>query len=113
MPEQPTYEARVRALEGFRYSVLGRVNALQTMLLSAWATLLKLHSDDPLTTAKDMQKQWLAAAKAPQRNFIGVDPAHLDAVSQEYEAALEDLTAEFVRMAGSIRPGTKGSSGRK
>lgn len=95
----PSLEDRVKALEGFRYAVLGQINAQQTLLLSAWSTLLKHHSDDPVATAEDMRRQWLQAADAPPRSFPGVDPAHLDAVSQEYRAALEELTEVFVQIA--------------
>ena len=78
----PSLEDRIRALEGFRYAMLGHFNAQQTLLLSAWQTLLKHHSDDPVATAEHMRRIWLQAADVPSHSFSRVDPAHLDAVSQ-------------------------------
>lgn len=98
----PSLEDRIKALEGFRHAMLGRVNAQQTLLLSAWSTLLKHHSDDPVATAEGMRRVWLQVADAPSRSFPGVDPAHLDAVSQEYRAAIEELTEELVRLARGL-----------
>lgn len=98
----PRQEDRIKALEEFRYAMLGRVNAQHVLLLSAWNTLLKHHSDDPVATAEDMRRLWLQGADAPSRPFPGVDPAHLDAVSQEYRAALEELTEELVRLARGL-----------
>lgn len=107
----PSLEDRIKALEGFRYATLGRVNALQILLLSAWTTLLKHHSDDPVAAAEDMRRRWLQAADVPSRPFPGVDPAHLDAVSQEYREALEELTEILVQIARGLAKdrGQKGS----
>lgn len=98
----PRLEDRIRALEGFRYAMLGRVNAQQTLLLAAWVTLLKHHSDDPLATAEDMRRKWLQVADAPPGPFPNVDPAHLEAVSQDYRQALEELTEGLIRVAHGL-----------
>lgn len=98
----PNLEDRVRALEGFRYAMLGQVNAHRTLLLSAWSTILKNHSDDPVATAEDMRRMWLKAADAPPQAFPGVDPAHLDAVSQEYRVVIEELAEKLVRIARGL-----------
>lgn len=97
----PSLEDRVRALEGFRYATLGRFTAQQTLLLSAWNTLLRHHSDDPVATAEDMRRIWLQGADAIAP-FPGVDPAHLDAVSQEYRKALEELTEHLIQIARGL-----------
>lgn len=105
-------ENRVKALEEFRYAMLGRVNAQHTLLLSAWSTLLRHHSDDPVAAAEDMRLVWLQAADAPSRHFPGADPAHLDAVSQEYRKALEELTEALVQIAHDLAK-DRGQKGNK
>ena|ERR1700674_2420823 len=95
-------EERIRALEGFRYTTLGRVNACQTLLLSAWELILKHHSDDPVGAVEKMRAQWLEAAETPSRYFPGADPVHLDAVSQEYLSAIDRLSAELLRIAQGL-----------
>ena len=89
-------EARLRALEGSRLAMLGRMNAYQTMLVDAWLNIILKQSEDPIVTAKDIGEIWLKAGDEP-RDFPGVDPAHLDAVSQEYGEAMEDLIAQLLQ----------------
>jgi hypothetical protein len=90
----------VRALEGFRYTMLGEANAVRTLLFAAWHTLLSDHSD-PIHAAQTMRDTWLASADHPPA-FPGVDPAHLDAVSQEYRTAIDRLTAELLQIAQGL-----------
>lgn len=46
MPEPLSLEERIRRLERFRYGMLGRVNALTTLLLSVWAEYLDTQPGD-------------------------------------------------------------------
>ena len=60
-----------------------------------------VNEEDPAETAKDMKKIWLSDWKKP-RKFPGVNPATVDAVSQEYVVAMErlcDLLLEAVQGA--------------
>ena len=99
----PSLEDRVRDLERFRYTMLGRVNALQQLMLDAWFNILRKSADDLVPAAQELREMWLENAKEP-RPFPGVDPVHLDAVAQEYEKALDDLTKELVRLAIAAAP---------
>jgi hypothetical protein len=90
-------EARVRALENFRYGALGQINACRTMVLQAWLNILIKHAADPVAKVAEMQKLWKKGAESPPA-FLGVDPVHLDAASQEYAAALESLTNELAQL---------------
>ena len=102
-----TIEERLSELERFRYAVLGRVNALQNMVLDAWINLLRKSTDDLVPAAEELRKKWLENAKKT-RPFPSVDPAHLDLVAQEYEEALDNLTKEFVRLAKAAQPKADG-----
>ena len=103
-------EARLRALEGSRLAMLGRMNAYQTMLVDAWLNIILKQSEDPIVTAKDIGETWLKAGDEP-RDFPGVDPAHLDAVSQEYGEAMEDLIAQLLRaVQGAVSKGDNSQS---
>ena len=105
-----TVEARLRALEGTRLAMLGRMNACQTMLVDAWLIIIMKQSKDPLATASDIREKWLKAGNEPRR-FPGVDPVHLDAVSQEYGEAMEDLTAQLLQaVRGAVSKGDNSQS---
>ena len=96
-------EDRVRDLERFRYAMLGRVNALQHLMLDAWFNILRKSAADFVPAAQELREKWLENAKNP-RPFPGVDPAHLDSVAQEFEKALDDLTKELVLLAKAAAP---------
>lgn len=83
------------------------MNALQTLLFDIWLTYLREHVDDPIATAKSMRTRWLKNADAPIGQFPGVDPAHLDLVGQENRGALDELTAELVRLAHQAKDAAK------
>jgi len=103
-------EARLRVLEGSRLAMLGRMNACQTMLVDAWLNIILKQSEDPIATAKDIGGKWLKAGDEP-RDFPGVDPAHLDAVSQEYGETMEDLTAQLLQaVQGAVSKGDNSQS---
>ncbi len=103
-------EARLRALEGSRLAMLGRMNACQTMLVDAWLNIILKQSEDPVATAKDIGDIWLKAGDEP-RDFPGVDPARLDAVSQEYGEAMEDLIAQLLQaVRGAVSKGDSSQS---
>ena len=102
-----TIEERLSVLEMFRYATLGRINALQHMLLDAWLNLLRKSTDDLVPAAEELREKWLENAKK-SRPFPGVEPVHLDLVAQEYEEALDNLTQEFVRLTKAARPKADG-----
>lgn len=110
--DPPTPEERIRMLEGFRYRMLGRVDAIETIALQACLSILEKHARDPVATAQAMRARWLKAAEAPPSGkFPGVDPVHLDAVSQEYRDAIEQLTDLLLKAAAGLATsrGRKGS----
>jgi hypothetical protein len=91
--DPPSLEERVRRLERFRYGMLGRVNALTTMLLSLWADYLHTQPADALAAAQNQRALWLEGAERPPSHaFRGADPDHLQLISQEYRDALEQLS---------------------
>jgi hypothetical protein len=82
--------------------MLGRTNALQTVLFAGWQILLDQHFANPVDAIEKMRRTWLATADAPSRKFPGANPAHLDAVSQEYKVAIDQLSAELLRIAQGL-----------
>lgn len=105
MPED--LDERVAKLEQFRYRVIGRFNACQAMLFDVWLNYLEKHTDDPVIAAERMRDAWLKRAQLPDRQFPGVDPAHLDLVGQEHYQALDELSAELVRLAHQAKASAK------
>jgi hypothetical protein len=97
-------EDRVRELERFRFTMIGRLNACQTLLFDVWLNLLAMRSADPVATVNALRASWLRIAEAPDRTFLDVNPAHLDLVNQEYRHALDKLTGELVRLAQTAKP---------
>ena len=100
-------ENRIAKLEEFRYRTLGRVNAIQTLLFDAWLTLLQNHTDDPVAAAEAMRARWMKRADLPDRQFPDADPAHIDLVGQEHMLALDELTAELIRLAHQAKAAAK------
>jgi hypothetical protein len=111
--QEPSPEDRIRALEGFRYEMLGRVNTIETIALQACLSILEKHARDPVATAQAMRARWLKAAEVPPSGrFPGVDPVHLDAVSQEYRDAIEQLTHHLLLAAAGLAT-TRGRKGNR
>ena len=103
------FDERLRRLERFRYAALGMINAQTTVLNDLWCNFIVLHdADDALAQLERLEAHWLADAAAPTRAFPGVEPAHLDLISQEYEEAIRRLTRE---MKEKLRQGPKGRPG--
>jgi hypothetical protein len=48
-------EDRVRRLERFRYSVIGRSNAYETLILDLWMQIVE-KTDGPVAMAEEMQR---------------------------------------------------------
>ena len=86
-----TLEDRIRELEHSRYVLLGEINAMRTVALSAWMTLIARGSTKPKDAIEQMRASWFSTVSHPLRSFPGQDPAYLDAISQEYETALKDF----------------------
>jgi hypothetical protein len=97
-------EDRVRELERFRFTMIGRLNACQTVLFDVWLNFLAIRSADPVATVNALRASWLRVAEAPNRTFLDVGPAHLDLVEREYRDALDKLTGELVRLARIAKP---------
>lgn len=87
-------EDRVRELEAFRFRMLGRINACQTLAIGAWAHIA-LNSDDPVARTREAIDAWQRGAERVH-HLPGTDPVHLDAISQEYQEAIADLSAELL-----------------
>jgi hypothetical protein len=95
----PSYEERVESLERFRYFALGMFNAQSTMIVDLWCNWLELREPYPLEALDRIRKKWLANAEQLDESFkdVGVDPAHLQLVAQEYQEKLILLTNEMIR----------------
>lgn len=110
----PTLEERVRRLEAFRYTMLGQMNAMRTILFGAWNLMLSGHADeiadDPVSYVRASREQWLNHPEV--RQFPGADPAHLDAIWQEYEKAIDQLSGELLRVAEGLERIRKDRDGR-
>ncbi|MGA0595415.1 hypothetical protein [Enterovirga sp. CN4-39] len=94
----PSLEDRVRNLERFRYRMLGETNAYRTLLLDAWMQLIE-KVPDPVGTAEDMKRIWLSRVDTPAIDLTGIDPVHIDLVSQETSDALGQLTDLLIQYA--------------
>jgi hypothetical protein len=92
----PTLETRVRRLEGFRYRMLGMVNAQNALLVDLWCNWLAKNDPEPLVTLEKLRENWLANAERPNEAMRGIEPAHLDVVSQEYRDAVIRLTNDLI-----------------
>jgi hypothetical protein len=104
-------EDRVRELERFRFTMIGRLNACQTLLFDVWLKFLAMQSADPVATVDALRTSWLRITEAPDRTLLDLDPAHLDLVNQEYREARDKLTAELVQLARTekltVKPPTR------
>ncbi len=91
-----TVEARLRALEGSRVAMIGRINACQTLVVGLWANVIPKLQGDPVKIAETLRSEWLRGAEKPAREFPGIDPATLDVIGQEYRDAIDDLSSQIV-----------------
>ena len=99
---ETTVEERLRRLERFRYLALARINLLQTLAVGAWCNIC-LQAPDPNEYARIVTEAWNAGASAPQ-SFPGVDPGHLDLLSQEYEEAVAAVANQVVAHVRKMAP---------
>lgn len=90
-------EDRVLALEKSRFRVVGRINALTTLILDLWLNHLERHTADPVATCEKMRSEWLEQSKAPNTMYLGPDPAQVEIALQESTEALEHLTAHLLK----------------
>lgn len=91
---------RVARLEESRYKTVGEMNALRTMLLSAWLTLIQRSSSSPQEILSQLQQAWLPKSPQAQKVFPGIDSSELAAFSQEYETSISRLLADLERALG-------------
>ena len=89
-------EERVRVLEASRYVMIGRINALQTLVINALTDIVIRNAPDPVGTAERMREIWLAAADALPPPMQGIDPVHLDLANQEYREAMDTISADLL-----------------
>ena len=89
-------EERVRVLEASRYAMIGRINALQTLVINALTDIVIRNAPDPVGTAERMREIWLAAADALPPPMQGSDPVHLDLANQEYREAMDTISADLL-----------------
>jgi hypothetical protein len=104
-------EERVRQLEASNYAVVGRINALQMLVLNALTDMVVRHALDPPQMAERMREIWLGEADAPPRPRPGGDPVHLDLASQEYREALELISAALLTSVQQVMEINKRSQG--
>lgn len=96
MNQDENVEDRLRRLEAFRYAALGTINAQTTIITDLWCNFIA-KEPDPVAIMNRLKAGWLSDAENPTRSFSGVDPAHLDLVSQEYREAIERLADAMLR----------------
>lgn len=108
-----TLEERVRRLEGFRYRALGHINAHSTLLADLWTNVIANSGRERASELlESLSKQWLSDADKPPQ-MPGVEPAHLDLISQEYRAALETLIGAMrQKLLAGPTTGSVGKSGQ-
>lgn len=90
----PSLEDRVRSLEGSRIRNVARINACQTLALSM-CYHISMREEDPVAYAMRLTAAWKKGADEP-KPAPGVDPAYLDALSQEYQEAIADLSKQLL-----------------
>lgn len=98
MPE-PSLDERVRKLEEFRYRVIGRFNACQSLLFEIWLEHLKLNTADPVGYAEAMRQKWMKESETFADTTRGADPAALAMIQAEHQKALDELSGLLVRLA--------------
>lgn len=96
-------EDRVRRLEESRYKTVGQINALRTMLLSAWMTLIQKSSSPPAKIIAELQQAWLPSSPQAKKVFPGIDPSELAAFQQEFETSISGLLAELERAVNQTK----------
>ena len=89
-------EERVRVLEASRYAMIGRINALQTLVINALTDIVIRNAPDPVQTAERMREIWLAAADALPPPMQGIERVHLDLANQEYREAMDTISADLL-----------------
>lgn len=87
-------EDRVRALEADNLRNLALINACKALAVGAWCHI-SLHEKDPVAFAQRLIATWRQGAEIP-RSFPGADPSYLDALSQVYQQAIEDIAREIL-----------------
>ncbi len=92
----PSLEDRVRALEGTRVRMIGRINACQTLVIGVWVNVIPKLQGDPLEIAETFRSVWLEAAEKPAGDFPGIDPVTLDVIGQEYRDVIDELSGQIV-----------------
>ena len=92
----PSLEDRVRALEGTRVRMIGRINACQTLVIGVWVNVIPKLQGDNLEIAETFRSAWLEGAEKPIRDFPELDSATLDVLGQEYRDAIDDLSGQLV-----------------
>ena len=107
----PSLEDRVRALEGTRIRMIGRINACQTLVISALVNVIPKLQGDNLEIAETFRSAWLEAAEKPTQDFPGIDPATLDVLGQEYRDAIDELSGQLVDYFRGQAP--KGGEGER
>ena len=93
--QESTLKDRVLRLEESRFRTVGEINALRTMLLSAWMTLIRRSSSPPGEAIAQLKDAWLSQPSEPLRAFPGIDSSELGAIAQEYEKSIARLLADL------------------
>lgn len=86
-----TLKTRVERLENSRHRVIGELNAQRTLLISAWATLVRRSSRSPDEVLRELRSTLLPEEPKQTRTFVALDPAEFAAVDQDFRQSLEDL----------------------
>jgi len=97
-------EKRLESLERYRFKALGRINALETLLMELWLDFAGRSEVSRADFIRGVRKVYLERADYPQRHFVGADPAEIDLIGQEYRESLSQILANLERIASA---GTK------
>lgn len=94
-------EERLARLETQQLQAIGRINACQTLLVNLLLDLA-LRAPDPVEAAQQMRQTWQAGALQTLKPRPGSDPARTAVLMQEYEQAIDHLSAQLVEAVREV-----------
>lgn len=94
-PRNKELAERVQRLENSRHKIIGQMNALRAVSLTALLTIVQKSSSPPAKVIAELRAAWLPVSPEAPKIFRGANAAELGAFQQEYEASVTDILAEL------------------